>query len=317
MRVGIVGLGYWGPHYKRIFKQMRDVSRVSVFDQDMDRTNQACKIDDEGFPDVWPCVSYEELLSTSDAIVIATPVSTHEDLLNRALQAGKHVLCEKPVVLSEYQHKLYEGLAIGKDVILYPGLTFLHHPVVQHIYFHYIVGDHDLGRPVYFRSERTNFGPIRRDVNALEDLSPHDLTMGCLFFGEPKLSSRFDYLALGEVPKGSIQSGAGYMQVNFWKSDSEMVRGHIVTSWLEPNKRRLFRIVFEHGMVEYDDTDSAHPLREYRYSDGSSRIIDVQRDIEPLTLQCQAFVQAIRNKQRPHQALQISRWISRILGEIV
>lgn len=307
MRIGIVGLGYWGPHYVRIFSQMRNVKHVLYYDKDR---NQMEKIMGIGFEDADPAYDYDHLLDDVDAVVVATPATTHFNIAQQALLSNKHVLCEKPVTLTASSHDRLMQISKSHERVLFPGLTFMFHPVVNYIKKNFIVDDQPLGKPKYFYCQRTNYGPIRSDVNAVIDLAPHDLSIAASLFGALSLIESEIY----HVRSEDKMSDAGMLNV-YSKSG---VRGHIHVSWMEPEKRRLMRIIFENGMLEYVDTDLSHPLRLYRIKGDQlteAYPLPVDREQEPLTAMCQAFMQSASGHGYGLEHLQnISRNISSVLN---
>ncbi len=180
--IGVVGCGHWGPNHIRIFSQISGVKVSMCSDLDEGRLQAV----NASFPDIQTTKDYKKILGSPaiDAVCIATPTATHYHLVKEALQAGKHVLCEKPLSLQASECVELKSLADHQGKILAVGHIFLFNEGIRKLKEYVQSGE--LGNIYYAHSERTNLGPFRYDVNALWDLAPHDLSIfNYLFDGAP------------------------------------------------------------------------------------------------------------------------------------
>jgi predicted dehydrogenase len=248
LRVGVVGLGYWGPNLVRNLHEVPDVEVAAI----CDLSEEALERVGRRFPAVRRTTSYADVLTddTVDAVVIATPVGTHSELAHEALEADKHVFVEKPLAPSLIEALELHDLATRRDLVLMAGHTFLYSPpvnIVRDLIRSGTIGD------IYFISmSRVNLGIHQRDVSVVWDLGPHDFSIlrywldetpthvsavsrGCVFPANPDIA----FINL-EFPSGVI--------------------AHVELSWLAPSKLRRTTIVGSERMVVYDDT-SLEPVR--------------------------------------------------------
>ncbi|MBI4054524.1 MAG: Gfo/Idh/MocA family oxidoreductase [Elusimicrobia bacterium] len=307
--IGLAGLGHWGPNYLRIFSQLGDSQVVACCDSDLKKLDALKK----PYPQPRYTPNFKDLLSDPriEALVVATPTRTHASLAHQALQSGKHVLVEKPLALRSREARELARTAKLKRKILMVGHTFLYNPAVLRI--RQILKARALGRIHYFHAMRTNLGPIRTDVNAMQDLAPHDISI-------------LLYL-LGDMPEAVQARGARFLDAKRDDIASLILHfpGNVKTflhvSWLEPVKIRRLTIIGDKKMLVFDDTDLQEPLRLYdkgadiktdyshkRYRDfGEFQLVIREGDIhipkvkmeEPLRRQCCAYLEAIRSGRPP------------------
>jgi len=240
-----------------------------------------------------------------DAVVVATPTSSHFALVQQALENGKDVLCEKPLATTAAECRALCELAAKKQRVLMVGHVFLYNPIVQHVKIDMERGE--LGRVYYMDAVRTNLGPVRRDVGAIHDLASHDISI-------------FNYL-LNALPSEVSATGGFFLQEKIEDIGFLTLhypRGvvcHVHTSWLNPRKVRQLTIVGDHKMAVLDDMNNLEPIRYYdkgvtadHYSsfgefqmilrDGTITIPKVKL-LEPLMAQDQDFVQSLRSRRAP------------------
>ncbi|SMP68573.1 Predicted dehydrogenase [Neorhodopirellula lusitana] len=298
LRVGIVGLGYWGPNLVRCFSDLEDCKVTAVCDQNYD---QLLRIKDR-FPSVYPIENFDALLDRDlvDAVVIATPTGTHFDLAMKALDNDLHVFVEKPLAkTSEQCRKLIEK-ASERNLTLFVGHVFLHSsPVLK---LREMIETGELGGINYISSRRLNLGPVRKDVSALYDLAPHDISMMLYLLGQKPISvtcTGFDRLNPG------IQD---VCNLTMMFEGNRMGMVHV--SWLDPRKERVLTVVGDRKMAIYDDLeqekikvydkgvdkpqdasgDFADFQLAYRYGGSYSPYI---QEREPLKAECSDFVRCI------------------------
>ena len=239
VRLALVGLGYWGPHFARIANEHSDIELAWC----CDRSEAALELPRRRYPHVGRTTDFDEVLGDAsvDAVVIATPTATHADLAVAALSAGKHVLVEKPLAASSEEIDRIE--AARGDRVVMVGHTFVYNSGVGAM--RDLVASGELGRIQYVDSVRAALGPIRHDVNALWDLGAHDVSIFLdVLPGTPQVVTAIaqDYLREGHPD-------VVYFAVRF--DDGVLAHSHV--SWLDPYKVRRITVVGEDRMVVFDD----------------------------------------------------------------
>ena len=185
IRIAVIGAGQWGPNLIRNFHNRRTSEVAWVVDRDAGRLAQVR----ERFPDIRVDTDAETVMADGriDAVVIATPTSTHHALAKRALGVGKHVLVEKPITADSAEAEELCSLAAQAGRILMVGHVFVYNPGVQHV--KQLLAAGELGRVYYVSMVRTNLGPIRVDVNAAWDLASHDVSIANHWLGTAPLTA--------------------------------------------------------------------------------------------------------------------------------
>ncbi len=253
--VGVVGLGYWGPNLARNFDELARLTWIC------DAAPEQCERQATRFPSARATTDFGDLLSDSelDAVVIATPVVTHFDLAKRALEAGKHVLVEKPPALTAAEAEELRALAQERDLVLMPGHLLLYHPGVQKL--RELVDSGELGEVLCLYGNRQNLGKIRMDENALWSLGVHDLSV-------------ILYLVGGEEPaelwaRGNAFLTPGVEDVVFCylRFPSGKI-AHMHLSWLDPHKMRKITVVGKEKMVVFDDMELERKVTVYEKATG-------------------------------------------------
>ena len=308
VRVGVIGLGYWGPKLARNFYELTHAELTWVSDLDQSRLDHISSL----YPGVRTTRDYRELLASDvDAVCVATPVRTHYQLALEALKAGKHILVEKPLAAcsDQAEHIVSEGLL--RDRIVMVGHTFVYNPAV--IAIRDIIASGDLGEIYYVSAARVNLGLFQRDINVIWDLAPHDISILTFILGMQPVAAS----ARGGV---FVQSKRGlhdvaYITLHFPNG----VLADVRVSWLDPIKTRLYTIVGSRKMLVYDDVASVNKLMiydkgvdvppysdteaefrlSYRTGDGVPYPLDWS---EPLHEQCRHFVDCIRCGLEPRSS---------------
>jgi predicted dehydrogenase len=302
--IGVIGAGYWGPKHIRNFNELPGTRVTMVSDLDTGRLGAVQAL----YPGIRTTTDYRQLLSSPDvdAVVVVTPVSTHMRLAGEALQAGKHVLVEKPLAASVKEAELLIQLAAEHDRVLMVGHTFLYNPAVHAL--RELVQSGALGEIFYIDAQRLNLGLFQRDINVMWDLAPHDISILLYVLGmEP--------LTVGATGTAYVQPGiedVAYMQLEF----PSRVRASIHVSWLDPKKVRQITVVGSKKMAVYDDVAALDKLRVYdkgvdppeltpdigefklSYRYGEIRIPHVA-STEPLRLECQHFLECVQRGCEP------------------
>ena len=319
VRIGVVGLGYWGPNLIRNVSASTCAELRWICDL---RPEQLAHLQAR-YPAARVTTDVTEMLADPEleAVMIATPVSTHAELALAALDAGKHVFVEKPMAPSVGEAQEMLERAERRGLVLLPGHTFLYSPPVVKIKD--LIDSGELGEIYFISMSRVNLGLHQSDVSVVWDLGPHDLsilrywldampveatalTRDCVFPGTPDVA----FVNL------RFQTGA---------------IAHLELSWLSPSKLRRTAIVGSEKMVVYDDTsiepvrifDSGAELKEpetfgefrltYRTGDILSPRIDTE---EPLAIELRDFCDAVRNGTPTRVSPQLGLDVIRIIESI-
>jgi len=250
-KVALVGLGYWGPNLLRSLAAMAGSEHVVVVDRSVERVANACA----QYPATIGFESLDDALGSHDvwATIIATPVSTHHDLVRTALDARSHVLVEKPLARSVAEASDLVLRAEHADRTLMVGHTFLFSPRVELI--ERLVRDGRLGAIQYVTSARLNLGLHQSDVSVIWDLAPHDLSIILSVLGEVPTRIRTTGRAMVRPNRPDV----AFLQLDFPSG----VVASVSLSWLAPSKARNTVIVGDQQMLVYDDLLAEQPIRLY------------------------------------------------------
>jgi predicted dehydrogenase len=304
IRVGIIGLGYWGPNLVRNFDNLPGVEVVALCDLDLKRLEQASL----RFPHAYVSDDISEIIDTKivDAVVIATPTKTHYSLAKRALENGIHTFVEKPLATSVNECEMLIELSQKNGLALFVGHVFLYNAAVRLL--KELIDTDVLGSICYISSDRLNLGPVRRDVNAMWDLAPHDISIILHLMDSAPISVNSQGLAYLNKKLHDVCT----LDVHFENGSMATIR----VSWLDPNKVRRMTVVGAKKMAVYDDIDPMEKIKiydkgidterytdtfgefqiSYRYGDTHSpRILEV----EPLKAECEHFIECIQHGLEP------------------
>ena len=305
IRVGLVGYGYWGPNYARVFGELPDSQVAAICEVSADRRQRAAR----KHPLIAAPGSLSELLRRPDidAVVISTPASTHYEVALAALRSGRHVLIEKPLALQVDHCKELAELAERSGRVLMVAHTFLYNAGVRKM--KEWMGTPEFGRVYYLHATRTNLGPIRSDVNAVWDLAPHDVSIFNYLLGQqPQWAS-----AVGSSVLNNAREDVAFITLGY----AEGVIGNIHVSWADPNKVREVVAVGSGRRVVFDDLNAVEHVRVYEKgvtvgessadSFGEFKLLVRDGDIisprvepsEPLKNQCAEFLAAICTGEKP------------------
>jgi predicted dehydrogenase len=260
VRIGVIGAGHWGPHLIRNFDNKRRSVVAWVADTNDARLNEVRK----RFPDVQVTDDAEKVLADEgvDAVVVATPTTTHHALAKSALERGKHVLVEKPLATTIADAEELAALAQEAQRVLLVGHVFLYNDAVGRVKQH--IDEGMLGRLYYISMVRTNLGPIRMDVNAAWDLAAHDISIvNHWLSGEPVSATAVGGTWINEGLEDAVFATLRY------PSD---VLVNLHASWLNPRKAREITVVGERAMLTLDDMNLAEPIRIYDKGVAEERI---------------------------------------------
>ena len=249
--VGVIGCGYWGPNLIRNFAENEAAELRWICDADTRRLEKVAR----RYPSARTAPDFRELLADTrlDAVVIATPVATHYAFARAALEAGKHVLVEKPFTASVREAEELIALADRNRLALMVDHTFIYTGAVRRI--KELVTNGEMGDLLYFDSVRVNLGLFQHDVNVVWDLAPHDLSIMDHVVGRTPTA----LMATGSCHIEPGLENIAYVQLRF--DDSMIANFHF--NWLSPVKIRRTLIAGSRRMIVYDDIEPTEKVRVY------------------------------------------------------
>ena len=301
LRVGVAGLGYWGPNLARNFAAIPGCELAWVCDAEPAARERIAR----QFPSARPTAALDDLLDDRglDAVVLATPVPTHADLAVRVLEAGKHCFVEKPLAQSvaDAQRAVDAAAAAGK--VLMVGHLLEYHPGVRAL--KELAGSGELGDEIlYIYGNRLNLGKLRADENALWSLGAHDVSVVLTLADEEPVE-------MSAHGASYVRDGVEDVVFCFLRFPSGLV-AHLHLSWLDPHKERRFTVVGSHRMATFDDMAVERKLTVYdkgfdqdsrtygEYITRSGGSVSPQiANVEPLRVECEHFAQCIREGVTP------------------
>lgn len=298
-RIAVVGCGYWGPNFVRNFSQLPDSEVAVCCDLREERLRHMRTL----YPFVRTTTQLDRVLEdpTINAVVIATPVTSHHRIGMACLRAGKNVLIEKPIAASAREAADLGNAAEERGLVLMGGHTFLFNAAVLKVKEYIESGE--LGRVFYISSTRVNLGIFQDDINVIWDLAPHDISiLNFILNARP--------LRVAAYGRSYIQSAiedVAFLTLEYPRG----VTAHVHVSWLDPNKIRRTTIVGSKKMLVYDDIQTLEKVRiydkgvsvqphydtfgefqlAYRFGDIYTPKVD---DSEPLKLECISFLESIK-----------------------
>jgi predicted dehydrogenase len=249
--VGVIGYGYWGPNLVRNFAETPGARVGFVADLRQERLTQVIS----RYPGTKVSVDYRDALQdpSIDAIVIATPVSSHFELAMAALREGKHVLIEKPITSTSDQAEKLIDEAAKRKLLLMVDHTFVYMPAVERI--REFVTSGDLGDVYYYDSVRINLGLFQHDVNVLWDLAVHDLSIMDFVLGQSPVA----VAATGVSHVPGQPENIAYMTMFF----NGPLIAHVNVNWLAPLKVRRTLIGGSRRMIVFDDLETSEKIKVY------------------------------------------------------
>ncbi len=303
-RIAVVGYGYWGSKHVRVLSSTPGVD-VTIVDGQPARLTEAAA----HHPSARLAARLDDVLDQVDAAVIATPPGTHARIARRALEAGKHVLVEKPLATSVEDAELLVKAAAEHGRHLMVGHTFEYNAAVWKL--RELVRSGALGRILYVDTARLSLGRYQSDVNVIWDLAPHDISIVSYILDEmPACATVWAHSHISRQ-----HADVAHLRLDFRRSQT---RAYVHVSWLTPNKVRQVTVVGEKKMAVYDDLSDNERIRvydigvdvqeiddpveahaqpvSYRTGDIVSPYIPFQ---EPLLVQDQHFIECIRTGARP------------------
>ena len=322
IKIAIIGCGHWGPNHVRVFSQLRDSEVVACADLAEPRREAI----GQHYPHVRLFRDHQEMLRNTaiDAVVVATPTGAHHAIVKEVIEAGKHVLCEKPLCVTARDAAELVALATREKRVLMTGHVFLFNPGI--VKLKELLNERQVGKVFYLRALRTNLGPIRRDVNSVFDLATHDISI-------------FNYL-LDARPEWVSAVGGQFLRNDLADVAFVSLRypgnisAHIIVSWIDPKKLREIVVVGDAKMVVWDEMASAGPIAIYDkgvewpqdYADfGQFQLLVREGDMtipkirleEPLKVQNRFFLQCVREGRLPMNDGQFAVDVVKVLEAIV
>jgi predicted dehydrogenase len=307
LRIAVVGCGYWGSKHVRVLHAMDDVAEVVVVDSCADRARKLAR----SYKSASWHTALAPALAEVDAVVVATPPSTHVPVALQAIEAGKHVLVEKPLAPTTAGVRLLQAAAGTAGVVLMVGHTFEYNPAVRKL--RELVQNEELGEVYYIDTARLNLGLYQNDVNVILDLAPHDISiinhvLGRVPVAAQAWASRHAHRRFEDV---------AYLRL-FYDDffDDRGLSANIHVSWLDPCKVRRVTAVGSQKMAVYDDLavderirvldkgvclpadgdNLTQPPLSYRYGD---IVVPFISPAEPLAVQDRHFTDCITTGARP------------------
>ena len=241
--VAVIGAGYWGPNLIRNFQASERARLAAVCDLDLQRARRAVG----RYSTVPVTTDIEAVLSDStiEAVAIATPAATHRDLAISALQAGKHVLIEKPLAASAAEGEDIVRLGRERGLVVMCDHTYCYTPAVQCI--RDLIASGTLGEIQFFDSVRINLGIVQPDIDVFWDLAPHDLSV--LDFVLPQRWTPTAVASYGADPIGNGRACLGHLSMPLGNN----ALAHVHVNWLSPTKLRTTVIGGSRRTVVWDD----------------------------------------------------------------
>ncbi len=264
MRFGLIGHGRFGKHYERLLREIPGAELTAIASLETSITAKDIFVD-----------------PTIDAVVIATPPSTHAGFMRDALASGKHVLVEKPMVVSVAEAEALRSVVASSGRVVMVGFQYLYHD-----YIHALKSEiARLGRVSYVVGELLYPGPIREDVGCFVDASAHDLSIIEYLFSPGPVAS-----AVGKQIFSTNKTRDDFTAATV-TYESGLV-AHLMTSWIAPEKVRRFTVVGEHGGVVFDDQRPD----KLKWSDGSVTKVEAS---EPLRNELEHFIHCVKTGEEP------------------
>jgi predicted dehydrogenase len=312
VRIGVVGLGYWGPNLARNFSRLADVAWLC------DASPERLERHGAAHPGARTTTSLDDLLDDGelDAIALATPVPTHAALAERVLGAGKHCFVEKPLAQSVEEAERVVAAARESERVLMVGHLLEYHPGVEML--KQLIDSGELGDVRYLYSNRLNLGVLRPDESALWSLGAHDVSVLLRLAGEEPYECR----AVGE---SYMQEGIEDVVFCYLRFPSGLA-AHMHLSWLDPHKERRFTVVGSRKMATFDDMELERKLTVYdkgfdesfsSYGEYIARSGDISSprvpNEEPLSIECRHFVERVQDGGEPRSGGEAGLRVVRVL----
>jgi predicted dehydrogenase len=319
LRVGVIGCGHWGKNYVRNFSSLENSTISALCDCDPGKLPPVNGL----YPPAKAFGSHDRLLESRlcDAVVVSTIASTHYSITKSALQAGLHVLVEKPLALSLEQADELVELSSKQNRILMVAHTFLFNHGIRTLKRY--IDEALLGDIYYVKARRTHLGPIRNDVNVVWDLAPHEIAIILYLLGETPSSVQ----VLSRNCLQSHREDVAFINLTF---PSKIV-ANITLSWVDPSRERYFDIVGSNARIVFDDLNPRHPIQIFHAGalnrgSRSGELLPARSDAtivtpeipkeEPMKVLCREFLESIATGECPLSDGKFAREVVAILRQI-
>jgi len=288
IKVAVIGCGTWGKNLVRNFYNLEALYSICDIDSGL-----VCSTAEESEGVKCIC-DIDELLKTDEinGVIIATPSHTHYPLVKKALAAGKDVYVEKPIATNSEEARELMDYAEEKGLVLMVGHLLLYHPAVNRLKT--LIKEGVLGEITYLQSDRLNVNFFRNDRNVLWDLAPHDLSMAGYVLDKKPLNVKS---AVGYSVNNDDIVDITHIDVIF----EDDIPVHLSDSWIHPAKRVALMVRGTKATAVLDDTATDKKLVIYENQTPDKRFVEVPDyiEIEPLKLECQHFLNCIKNRLKP------------------
>jgi predicted dehydrogenase len=301
IRAGLIGAGYWGPNLARVLGQTESCQFTAVVDLDAQQVGKITR----QHPSAAGFQSTEGMWEHVDAVLVATPISTHYKVAREALERGKHVFVEKPIAHTSVLADELVQLASAKGLTLMSGHTFAYSPAVRKVREQIESGA--LGELLYVSLSRVNLGLYQKDVDVIWDLAVHDVSILLYWLGESPVAGA----CFGRACVQAEKSDVAYI----WLQFPSGVIANIEVSWLSPQRMRRTAVVGSRRMIVYDDTEPSEKIKIYdrgvilrephtfgefqlTYRNGDMLAPNLS-NVEPLRVEVEHFFECIESRQRP------------------
>ncbi|HJQ65379.1 MAG TPA: Gfo/Idh/MocA family oxidoreductase [Gemmatimonadales bacterium] len=301
LRLGVIGAGTWGRNHVRTAAGLADAELAGVCDTKAGVRETVTR----QYPGAFVTADVDALLERVEAVVIASPATTHAEFARRAIAAGKPCLVEKPFALRVADAEGVAQAASAAGVPVLAGHLLVFHPAVDAL--RALVAGGELGRLLYMYGLRVNLGQVRADENALWSFGPHDVSVALHLLGEAPVRV---------TAQGSSYLRPGVEDVVFLHMEfASGAMAHVQLSWLDPHKERKLTVVGDRKMVVFDDMEPREKLRIYdkgvtrppEYASWGESLAVREGDIfipkianvEPLGAELAHFVRVARGAEPP------------------
>jgi predicted dehydrogenase len=302
--IAIIGCGYWGPNLIRNFHSINEIKVKTVCDRDSKRLKHMKDL----YPSIEITEDIEQVINDDSisGVAIATPVFSHHKIAMMCLKAGKHAFIEKPMASSTEECNDLIEIAEKNNLVLMVGHVFLYSPPVLKI--KELIDTEEIGEIFYISMQRLNLGLFQKDINVAWDLAPHDISIALYLLGERPVSVNCQ----GKAHINKKVEDITNISLNFESGRFATIQ----SSWIDPRKIREITIVGSKKMVVYDDTEPLEKIKvydkrvsipphydtfaefQYSYHYGDIHIPYIKQT-EPLKVECQNFIDSIKNKTKP------------------
>jgi predicted dehydrogenase len=241
IKLGQIGVGYWGPNLLRNFYDLENVELRKVIDKNPDRL----KYIKQKYASIETGQDIKEIIEDKeiDAVIVSTPADLHYEMVKKVLLSGKHCFVEKPLALKTTEARELVKIAEEKGLILMVGHIFLYNAAVRELKKR--ISNGELGKIYYIYSQRLNLGKVRSDVNALWNFAPHDVSIVLYLLEKMPVT-------VSASGMSCIQEGIEDVVFMNMKFDDGTI-AHFHVSWLDPNKIRMMTVIGSKKMIIYDD----------------------------------------------------------------